>query len=364
MAPRRETVVSIFTGIISNIIAYIQLNIAMLTCQANYERMRATLVRLLSILVARNVAGKRLDKRRQARRRKFLVRPGGTNVRSTGFVNQIVVPEEWRQNFRMSQVPLLIIYNGACSVSKSSVFVPFLRIRVDARKRNESEYVWTRKVLNPQQNVCRYQRLRIRVDVSIVFKFVAMFIGVCGNIAVIILTRTSKFWNKEKTETSYLVRNLALADLLMCLTWIVEFTLTILDSESDQLLFFKFSRSFAYSLLFASVASLLAITVERYIYIIKSLKYPLIVTRRRVFTGISAIWLTSCCIFALQYVYFEIYDTELRSICFISDCINYPLDTFQTYIPVFLIVFLNLRILFVSRQQRKKILVANIAGAE
>ena len=111
---------------------------------------------------------------------------------------------------------------------------------------------------------------------SIVFKFVAMFIGVCGNIAVIILTRTSKFWSKEKTNTSYLVGNLALADLLMCLTlyptWIVEFILTIYGIESDQALFCKFNRSFAFSLLFSSVASLLAITVDRYIYIVKPLK--------------------------------------------------------------------------------------------
>ena len=127
---------------------------------------------------------------------------------------------------------------------------------------------------------------------SIVFKFVAMFIGVCGNIAVIIVTRTSKFWSKEKRETSYLVGNLALADLLMCLTlyptWIVEFILTILDIESDQVLFCKFSRSLAFSLLFASVSSVLAISVDRYIYIVKPLKYPLIVKRRRVFVVISA----------------------------------------------------------------------------
>ena len=65
---------------------------------------------------------------------------------------------------------------------------------------------------------------------SIGFKFVAMFIGVCGNMAVIILTRMSKFWSKEKANTSYLIGNLALADLLMCVTlyptWIVEFVLT------------------------------------------------------------------------------------------------------------------------------------------
>ena len=35
---------------------------------------------------------------------------------------------------------------------------------MDARKRNEFGYVWKRKVLNPQQNVCGYERIRIRVD--------------------------------------------------------------------------------------------------------------------------------------------------------------------------------------------------------
>ena len=63
MAPRQETIVSIFTGIISNIIAYIQFNIAMLTYQADYERMRETLVRLLSMPIARNVAVSVLTKR-------------------------------------------------------------------------------------------------------------------------------------------------------------------------------------------------------------------------------------------------------------------------------------------------------------
>ena len=58
----------------------IQFNIAMLTYQADYERMRATLVRLLSMPVARNVAVKRLNKRRQARRRNFWVRPERINA--------------------------------------------------------------------------------------------------------------------------------------------------------------------------------------------------------------------------------------------------------------------------------------------
>ena len=94
MATQSQVVVSILSGIISSIIGYIQLNIAMLSYQADYERMRATLVRLLSIPVARNVAVKRLNKRRQARPQKFLVRPGRTNACWSGFVYQIVVSEE------------------------------------------------------------------------------------------------------------------------------------------------------------------------------------------------------------------------------------------------------------------------------
>ena len=198
---------------------------------------------------------------------------------------------------------------------------------------------------------------------SIGFKFVAMFIGVCGNMAVIILTRMSKFWSKEMTNTSYFVGNLALADLLMCLTlyptWIVELVLTILDIKSHQVLFCKFSRSFAFSLLFASVASLLAITVDRYIYIVKPLKYPLIVTPRRVFVLISAIWLITCCIFSLLYFDTETHKAGFRSLCFLTTFSKYYLEIL-VFIPVILIIVLNLWLLFVSRKQRKKILTAVI----
>ena len=95
-----------------------------------------------------------------------------------------------------------------------------------------------------------------------------MIMGVLGNSTVIIYTI---FLSKEETATSYLVGNLALADLLVCLTfypvWIIEFIQTILNIDSDQDLFCKLSRSAIWSLMFASVATLLAITVDRYLYI-------------------------------------------------------------------------------------------------
>ena len=45
---------------------------------------------------------------------------------------------------------------------------------------------------------------------SVLFKFIAMIIGVRGN---------AIFLDEEKTATSYLVGNLALADLLLCGTF-------------------------------------------------------------------------------------------------------------------------------------------------
>ena len=86
---------------------------------------------------------------------------------------------------------------------------------------------------------------------SVVFKFIAMIIGVLGNVTVIIyyyiLVIITIFFNKEKTATSHLVGNLAAADLLVCLTfypiWIIVLIQTALNIESDQDLFCKFSTS-------------------------------------------------------------------------------------------------------------------------
>ena len=191
---------------------------------------------------------------------------------------------------------------------------------------------------------------------SVVFKFIAMIIGVLGNATVVIYTM---LLCKEKTATSYFIAHLALADLLVCLTfyplWIIEFLQTILNIESDQDLFCKLSRSTSRSLLFASLATILAITVDRYLYIIKPLKYPLIVTRRRVFLAICGIWLTAFCVYAVFYVHFRRSDQSFRSDCDIADSVYHPAQVFFLYIPLTLTFVLNFRLLNVSRKQRKRI---------
>ena len=191
---------------------------------------------------------------------------------------------------------------------------------------------------------------------SVVFKFIAMIIGVLGNVTVIIHTI---FSSKEKTATSYLVGNLALADLLVCLTfypvWIIEFIQIMLNIDSDQDLFCKFSRSTMWAFMFASVATVLAITVDRYVYIVKPLRYLQIVTYRRVFLAVAGIWITTCCLLIVFYIYYKSFGVEFRSYCYILDSIGYFMEVIVGF-PLTLIYLLNFHILLVARKQRKRIL--------
>ena len=199
---------------------------------------------------------------------------------------------------------------------------------------------------------------------SVVFKFIAMIIGVLGNVTVMTM-----FLNKEKTATSYLVGNLALADLLVCLTfyptWIIEFIQIILNIDSDQDFYCKFSRSTMWAFMFASIATLLAITVDRYLYIVKPLKYPQIMTHRRVFLAVSGIWITACFLFILHYIHDRSYAIKLRSVCSIPSNIYYLTTTCAGYLPLILAFWLNYRIFSVARKQRKRILAeTTIAGVD
>ena len=196
--------------------------------------------------------------------------------------------------------------------------------------------------------------------VSVVFKFIAMIIGVLGNVTVI--THTI-FSSKEKTVTSYLVGNLALADLLVCLTfyplWIVKFVQIILNVDNQNIgrdLFCKFSRATMWAFMFASIATVLGITVDRYVYIVKPLRYPHIVTHRRVFLAVSGIWITACCLFTVLYIHYRSFSVEIQSLCDMPRSIAYMTATFVGYLPLALIFLLNFHIFSVARKQRKRIL--------
>ena len=203
---------------------------------------------------------------------------------------------------------------------------------------------------------------------SVAFKFITMIIGILGNVTVIIYT---VFSNKEKTATSYLVGNLALADLLVCSTlypiWIVELIQIMLNIDSNQDLFCKYSRSTIWAFMFASIATLLAITVDRYLYIVKPLRYPQIVTQRRVWLAVLGIWITACCLFVVQYIHRRSFGINgLRNVCYLPSNILHFTNAFVGYFTFTFIFLLNFHILYVARKQRRRIMaetkVASVIG--
>ena len=108
--------------------------------------------------------------------------------------------------------------------------------------------------------------------------------------------------------------------------------------------------------MFASIATLLAITVDRYLYIVKRMRYPRIVTHRRVFLAVSGIWMTAWCLFTVHYINDKRSKSDYRSFCKIPCIVNYFTNAFAAYIPLTLIFLFNFRILSVARKQRKRIL--------
>ena len=96
---------AILLGLISSIIACIQLHVTILNVHGEYMRKRMNIMKMLSVSTSQKIVLKRL-KKNPARPRRFWVRPGRTSAWWDNFASQTVVPEEWRENFRMSRESL------------------------------------------------------------------------------------------------------------------------------------------------------------------------------------------------------------------------------------------------------------------
>lgn len=78
----------------------------MLNSHADYLQKRMNIIRILSSLGTGTGVVKRLGKKRRRQKRRFWIRPGRTSAWWNGFISEVVVPEEWRENFRMSRVSI------------------------------------------------------------------------------------------------------------------------------------------------------------------------------------------------------------------------------------------------------------------
>ena len=87
------------------LIACLELNLAILNLLLVSHRRKTILMR--DIAFSRTSYQQFGENARLARARRFWIRPGRTSAWWDNFVSQTVVPEEWKENFRMPRSSLL-----------------------------------------------------------------------------------------------------------------------------------------------------------------------------------------------------------------------------------------------------------------
>lgn len=189
----------------------------------------------------------------------------------------------------------------------------------------------------------------------IVFKYLFTIVGILGNLGVIIY---NILWNHSKLPTDYLIVNLAIIDVITCSTYYpiyaVAFTRFLSGLNENQLLFCKISVTIASTSVALSIMTLLAITVDRFLFMASPLQYPLIVTWCRVYIILLLIWSSAFFYGCLLLVLTKndekrfFCSTELPAVVLLGLILS-------VYIPIIAVVFFNYKIFKMARNQRRRI---------
>ncbi|CAB4004628.1 octopamine receptor-like [Paramuricea clavata] len=190
----------------------------------------------------------------------------------------------------------------------------------------------------------------------IIFACLCIIVGIIGNIGVIAYNISM---NHSKTPTTYFVVNLAISDIIVCLTffppWLVEFISILTDREiMSHRLFCKVAFTSSFTSFALSVANLMAINIDRCIFITKPLKYFQIMTWKKTYVWLVAIWVLTIVNANLLFFYTE-EKTGRRLSCRIADPTRTILCFFNIYIPSAGLLLLNYKIYKAAKNQRRKI---------
>ena len=107
----KNTVASIFSILLSVLVAKVEI-ISTLRLLHNLRQRR--ILNMITSIDQRQSIFRNLMAMKNARRnpkRRFWIRPGRTDGWWQNFVDNVVVPEEWRENFRMSKNSFLLLCN-------------------------------------------------------------------------------------------------------------------------------------------------------------------------------------------------------------------------------------------------------------
>ncbi|XP_042322762.1 alpha-1D adrenergic receptor [Sceloporus undulatus] len=188
--------------------------------------------------------------------------------------------------------------------------------------------------------------------------FLAVFIlsAIVGNILVILSVACNRHL---QTVTNYFIINLAIADLLLSTT-VLPFSATLEVLED----LWVFGRIFcdiwaAVDVLCctASIMSLCIISVDRYIGVKYSLKYPTIMTERKAVIIMVAVWISSMVISIGPLLGWKEAPPENDQHCNITEEPGYAIfsSLFSFYLPLAVILVMYFNIYVVARRTTKSL---------
>ncbi|KAM4709550.1 alpha-1D adrenergic receptor [Discoglossus pictus] len=187
--------------------------------------------------------------------------------------------------------------------------------------------------------------------------FLAVFIlfAIVGNIMVILSVACNR---QLQTVTNYFIINLAIADLLLSTT-VLPFSATL-----EVLGFWAFGRIFcdiwaAVDVLCctASIMSLCIISIDRYVGVKYSLKYPTIMTEKKAVIILILLWVSSMVISIGPLLGWKEPPPPDDRDCSITEEPGYALfsSLFSFYLPLLVILVMYFRVYIVARRTTKSL---------
>ncbi|XP_046849174.1 beta-2 adrenergic receptor-like [Xenia sp. Carnegie-2017] len=185
----------------------------------------------------------------------------------------------------------------------------------------------------------------------ITFESLFIIIGVTGNVFVI---WHNVRWNKDKNTTSYFVTNLALSDLVVCGITIpmviAKNTLSLMGKTGLPCELFISILCASISL---SVVNLMMLTIDRYICIAFPLKYPHIVTKRKVSIALASVWITGFLYYIM--IFFTTRATDVLLLCDVNKIAGSVGIFFFFFVPLGVTIVFNVKTVQIARSQGQKI---------
>ncbi|XP_058049421.1 alpha-1D adrenergic receptor [Ahaetulla prasina] len=188
-----------------------------------------------------------------------------------------------------------------------------------------------------------------------VFLAVFILLAIVGNILVILSVACNR---QLRTVTNYFIINLAIADLLLSTT-VLPFsaTLEVLDLWVFGRIFCDIWAAVDVLCCTASIMSLCIISVDRYIGVKYSLKYPTIMTEKKAVVILGVVWLSSMVISIGPLLGWKEEPPESEEFCTITEEPGYALfsSLFSFYLPLLVILVMYFNIYVVARRTTKSL---------